>query len=208
MKTNQPKINEIVNYLDTNDKGVLESLKIEYPKFQHLLEPGIMLAADEPDNQEEEKYKFILSTTKKALETAFKKASPIFEKTRLKLKKLNKVDYYSQIVTLISGGAILATIQDDYKETYGFLVYIAPTLVLLASLLSLYAKNKAKSFIGGSDDLYHLTNKYMDLNTKGKEVIRDIDSSLKYFSLEEVKPIIEAAKGIINGVEDYIQRAS
>jgi len=207
MKTNHPKINELVNYLDDNDKKQLSNLKTEFPKFKELLEPGIVLGDEDEEDLVEEKYKFILTTTNRALETAFNRAAPIFEKTRKKLKKLNRVDFYSQLVTLISGGAILVTLQEEYQETYGYLVYIAPSLVLIGSLLSLYAKNKARSFIGGSDDLFHLTNKYMDLKTEGKTIIRDIQVSIKFFSIEEVKPLVDSAKTVINGIEDFIQRA-
>lgn len=201
MKTNKPQINEIVNFLDTNDKKQLENLKIEFPKFQHLLEPGIMLGDDDETYSEEEDYRFRLNLAKKGVQASVKRGEKRFIELDKKLKRLNDIQFYSQVITLLSGTAILIMLDKTMGESYNWIKYIAPILVLLSSLLSLIAKNKAKSFLGGDKDLYKLTSEINILLAEEKSLLRDIESSIENFSLEKVKPLIDKTNKVIKDMD-------
>ena len=207
MKNNLPKINGIVDYLDKNDRNEIKLLESEYPEFKHLLKPGIIMGNEETYSEEAE-YKFRLDVTKRGLSSALKKGNNLFQELTARLKRLNNIDFYSQVITLISGSAVLVMFVKGNLDSLQELKYIAPILVLFSSLLSLYTKNKAKSFIGGNEDLYKLTNNFIGYKIEGDYLLKELDVAIKHFSLEKAKRIVETSNNIIKNIDAFNLRAS
>lgn len=200
------KINEIISYLDSTDKSVLNELKEEFPSQEASLEPGIIM--NDGDSLNEEEYKFRITVVERGLNTAISKGNIVFLKLQSRLKNLNKVDFWSQVVSLVSGAAILALINKDFESPYYWIKYIAPCLVLISSLLSLYVKNRAQPFLGGSDDLYKITNKFVDLRTDANHILSELNVYRQFFAIDKVKPLVDSSSQLIKDLEDFIVRAS
>lgn len=191
MKTGQPKINSLVHYLNAVNPEQLNDLKSQYPDFKDFLEPGIIMGDDNP-NVETEEFKFRLVVAQKGLGTIFATSEALMVSLKQKLKRLNNIQLISQIVTLISGAAILAMVEKDFA-TIGAIKYIAPILILMGSILTLYAKNNAESFIGNNENLYELSNQLIAYNAEAKTLLSEIDIISKYFSIEKARQVIESA---------------
>lgn len=205
MTTNQPKINEIVNYLKNFDNDQLNSLKKEFPEYEKFLKPGIILG-DENEGTENEEYKFRLAVAEKGLRVIFMDSEKLYIKLKPKLKSINNVDLTSQIISLIGGATMLTLIEKDLGAAYNWIKYIAPGAIVISSLLSLFAKNRLESTLGGEDNLFKLTNTIIQYNAEAKALLAEIEVSKTFFAIEKAKGIIESANKLAKEMEVVINK--
>jgi hypothetical protein len=204
-KNSQSKINFLVSYLNNNDKNKLVTLKQKFEEFQEYLEPGIILESNEKIFEIEE-YKFRLELCNVGLLSIFKKAEQDILKSRIKLKKINNIQIVSQLIVLLSGATILLTLQDDFGGNFKWLKYIAPSLVLVASILTIWAKNKSESFLVGNKNLYESTSNLITLKNQASFLLAEITILQNFFNLERVKATIEAANDTAKKMMDETEK--
>ena len=209
MKSNNPsEINYLVRYLNNNDKNRLITLKQKFEEFKGYLEepePGIIMGTDEKSSEIEE-YKFRLEVCNAGLLSIFNKAEQVISQLRIKLKKLNNIQLVSQLIVLLSGATILSTLQNDFDEEYKWLKFIAPSLVLVASILTIWAKNKSESFLTGNKNLYESTSNLITLKNQASFLLAEIIITQKYFNLEKAKATIEAANDTAKKMNEEIEK--
>ncbi len=202
---NQSKINFLVSFLNSNDKNKLVSLKQKFEEFQEYLEPGVIMGTDEESTAIEE-YKFRLEVCNAGLLSIFKRAEQTISQLRIRLKKLNNIQLVSQLIVLLSGATILSTLQNDFEENYKWLKFVAPSLVLVASILTIWAKNKSESFLTGNKNLYESTSNLISLKNQANFILAEIQVLQKYFNLESAKTTIEAANDTAKKMIDEIEK--
>lgn len=202
---NQSKINFLVSYLNTNEKNKLVTLKQKFEEFKDYLEPGVIMETDEKTTEVEE-YKFRLEVCNTGLLSIFKKAEQNISELRIRLKKLNTIQLISQLIVLLSGATILSTIQSDFGGNYKGLKFIAPSLVLVASILTIWAKNKSESFLTGNKNLYESTSNLITLKNQANFLLAEIKILQKYFNLENAKATIESANDTAKKMIDEIEK--
>jgi hypothetical protein len=202
---NQSKINYLVSFLNRNDKDKLVTLKQKFEEFQDYLEPGVIMETDEISPKIAE-YKFRLEVCNSGLLSIFKDAEKKVSQLRIKLKNLNNLQLVSQLIVLLSGATILLTLQNNFGENYTWLKYIAPSLVLIASILTIWAKNKSESFLTGNKNLYESTSNLITLKNQANFLLAEITIIQKYFDLEKAKATIEAANDIAKKMIDEIEK--
>jgi len=194
MKTVQPRINEIVNFLVKNDKAQLDALKHKYPQYTQFLESGIIL--DDTGDIKEDELKFRLIVSEQGLNSLFIKGKRLLSALRNKIKRLDTVQLVSQIIVVISGATILSTLAANFDNSI-ILNYLPPSLVLIGALLTLYIKSRSESFLFNNENLYELYSKLISLNIEAKLLLTELEIVKKYFTIDNAKQNIEKANGLI-----------
>lgn len=200
MMKNDLKTNEIVNFLDIHDKKTIENLKIEFPDFAIFLKPGIVLTDEYSD---EAYYKFKVKLVTSGLNSMQEKGEYKLQELQKKRKTLNNIQFISQIVTFISGSTLLAMINSE-----SIIKYVAPTLVLIASILTIWSKNRAEPFLGGNESIYKFANELIVLTSKARSLLSELELVSQLFNLEKAVPLVDSANNIAEEMDIIIKKAS
>lgn len=190
-----PEIRDLIFLLEKYDTRSLNDLRRQYPRYRAYLEPdGVALVAKA--NVTSDEYRFRLNVCKKGLEGALSSASLALPQLVEKLKRLRNLELINQIIIFISGATILSMVRKDLGNSYNWVKYIAPSLVLISSVITIIVKNRSVSFFSGNQNLYQLVSSLGILMntanylTQDIDIIQEIDSRLGSFDVENAKRLI------------------
>ena len=203
MTTNKSlKINNIVDFLERKDKNSLEDLISRFPQFRKELK-GITLNTESPGLDE---LRFRVEVSRSGLQSIYTQSEKAFITLKTRLKKLNSIQLLSQVIIIISGATILSTIQQNLGDQYNVFKFVAPSLVLVGSILTLIAKNKSESFLTGNENLYEITSKLISYKSEAKNLLRELEILTSYFSSERASIIIEKANKLASEMDITIEK--
>lgn len=103
-------VNECVNYLSERNPGIIGNLKSRFPVFAHLLEPGMMMGADEDAAAQREKAVFVANLVSAALTEADGDVSRKLDVARRAIRRADGYQSATQVVALVLSGATLGLI--------------------------------------------------------------------------------------------------
>ncbi len=206
MKKTIPDINEVVSFLDRNDAPKLEQLRKKFPQFSEELEIGDILGED--DDIKKEEFTFRLEVATAGLTAIQNKAIENLEALKQKVRSLNNVQLTGQVIVLISGAAILGMIEKDLGKEWTWLKYLAPSLVLLSSILTLWAKNRSELIFSPGKTINDSVGELITLKNQSIQIIGEIGIVMKYFDLENAKILISSANETARKMNDLIEKIS
>lgn len=153
----------------------------------------------------DEEIKYRLNVAKSGLANVVAPSQMAFDAAKGKLKKLNTWQLIGQIVVLLSGATILGTIQSTFAKDWGYFNLIAPSLVLIGSIITLVHKNKSQAWIGG-ETLDSLCGKLLSANTSAKMMLINIDILNKFYDRDKAKTVIDESNKLIIDLTDTITK--
>lgn len=197
-----PSIKDLVRFLQVHDQPQLDELKAIHSEYAADFEAsGIALAGTDEDRCRARLY-----LCKTALEAAQVVGLGLIKGVRSKLQSLSSFQMINQIVVLISGATILSTLQNEFKD-HPWVKYIAPTLVLLGSILTIISKWKSEALVLGNHNLSDLTGKLVENVNTARVIIAELNIQLEYFDLAEAQKLIVQANDLakdMNQISDQI----
>lgn len=224
-KSNDNKDFQIVMaFLEENNKNAILELRKENPEYEQIFSSGELLSVDDEKGVEKKLIalkKAQLKGIEKALPELIKRTIEKIEKLRNTLKKLRRYQFISKLITLISGSVILTTLIilssyasgvasneliDNVVSTQGnklavnYLDFIAPSLVLLSSILTLFYDYKIEDYLGGNKQ--EKLKKLIANNAQAKTLLLyDIKPLKKHFVYQLSDNVIKRAAEITSELE-------
>lgn len=189
-----PPTNEIVDFLRLYDKSKVTELESSFPEYQKLFKEGMMMGENRVETVNEE-LKVRAEITKKGLQLILKKSEELLPKVKSKIKKLNSIQFISQVVVAISGASILLSLE----KKFNFITPLVGVLTLVASLLTLFIQHKSGTIAFGDNSLSQLFNELTDYKLKAERFLEEliIAERLDYSSsIEKVSQIINESNDI------------
>jgi hypothetical protein len=222
MKTNKENdidFQKVMAFLETNNEKAIEELRKENPFYEQIFSSGELLNEDDNYEVNEELIglkKAQLKGIEKTLPELIKKADYKITQLRNTLKKLRRYQFISKLVTLVSGSVILATLVIVYAQqsasntgemtevvqtfSYNYLDFIAPSLVLLSSILNLYYDYKIEDFLGGNKQ--EQVKRLIENRSQAKTLLLyDITPLKQHFIYQLSDTIITKAAAITSELE-------
>lgn len=198
MMTNA-KINGLVKYLFKYDAKEIEILKTEFSDYTAFLEEeGIAM----PASANEAENRFKMRVAKEVLSDLTVKADEIIPKLKTKLKVLNQIQLASQIIVIVSGASVFSLLRVDYP----WIKLVAPSLILVSSILTIVVKNRSESMVNDDKSIYKLVSDLITYRSEAKFVLPEIKTATKFYNHEVAGNIIERSNALALKMDDAITK--
>jgi hypothetical protein len=135
-------IDESIGLLSRINKSALDEIRRKHPEFSSILEQGVIGGEKEIDQNElavrAEVCKVVLE------ETLNQSKDKYLPHLRNKLKSLQKIELWSQIIIVVSSSTVFGLLTQDLENS-GFLytAYIAAGLSLVGAILTIILKQNS-----------------------------------------------------------------
>lgn len=182
----QPKIDEIVAFLEKNQPQTIEKLRLENPSYIHILKAGEILGTSTDIEELKARAKACFAST----DAVVKICDEHLPLLKAKLKGSQKLQLWGQIVTTISGASVITTLATKHTD----ITYAAGGLSLLGALVPLVVDQRNK----GLDKKRQLDETYTELIKLKLEAERN-KQELKFFIDNEFN---------VDGISDVINRCN
>ncbi|AEV31033.1 hypothetical protein Oweho_0006 [Owenweeksia hongkongensis DSM 17368] len=164
-------VNEIVGLLQTHNESELDLLRQRYPGFLEILKPGLPMGDNENQLDTEKELEMRATVCEAGLNLVFEKAGNLLPLLKGRLKKLNGVQFISQILVLLSGTTILAYFKEDHEKIVSMIVGF---FTLSAGILSLYVQRKSGTIISESGGITKVYNELTDYQLKAEIYLNEL----------------------------------
>ena len=182
----QPKIDEIVAFLEKKQPQTIEKIRLENPSYTHILKAGEILGTSTDIEELKARAKVCFAST----DAVVKICDEQLPLLKAKLKGSQKLQLWGQIVTTISGASVITTLATKHTD----ITYVAGGLSLLGALVPLVVDQRNK----GLDKKRQLDETYTDLIKLKLEAERN-KQELKFFIDNEFN---------VDGISDVINRCN
>jgi len=170
-KTAVPPIDELIGFLNKYDNTQIALLKQKFPNHFKLFSEGVILGEEYNDELEVR-----AESCRIALDSIVKKCDEVIPLLKEKMKQLNVIQLFSQIIVAIGGASIFGLIQND-----GFYVvkYIAASFVLIGSIINIYFQFVSNSLLPDSNSFFKDYNGVIDCSINSQKCLFEITTLLK-----------------------------
>ena len=166
MISTSPPINEIVGLLNDHSKVTLDTLRRKYPEYEDtLLKPGII--GGRTDKQTRLRAEVAVAGLKVAIPLCEREISNV----RLKLNKESKLQFISQMASLVGGASIFGLLALDCPRPAK---YAAAVLTLAGAILSLTAQYIGRSLNATANRLFEIYNALVECELEAKRIQQHI----------------------------------
>lgn len=166
--TRQPKIDETIAFLEKKQPHTIDKIRNENPSFANILKTGEELGSSTDIEELKVRAKVCFAAT----DAAVKICNDQLPILKSKLKGSQKLQLWGQIVTTISGAAVITTLATKHPN----ITYFAGGLSLLGALVPLIIEQRNK----GLDKNRQIDETYADLIKLKLEAERN-SQELKFF---------------------------
>jgi hypothetical protein len=200
--TENINIDALVKFLDQNDPTQLLELRKNHPAFaSYFFADGITLKGGDPEKKanaqkEEDRLRAMLYLTKTSLTSVNTTGKELLVRLQGSLRANSRYQMINQIIILISSAAILGTIKAEFGKEYDWIKFIAPSLVLLSSAITIILKTRRESFVLNNQSLTDLGGKLIEHTNSALFVLDEIEVLLRYFDSKTANKAIEKANKI------------
>jgi hypothetical protein len=149
--TRQPKIDEIVAFLEKNAPNSIEKIRDSNPSFKSILKSGEVLG----NSTDTEELKVRANVCLTATDAAIKICNDQLVKLKSRLKGSQKIGLWGQIVTTIGSASVITTLAAKLPE----MAYVGGGLGLAGALVPIIIEQRNK----GLDKNKQLDETYTDL---------------------------------------------
>lgn len=182
----QPKIDEMIAFLEKRQPQIIQKIRTENPGYLNILKEGEELGPSTDIEELKVRAKVCFAST----EAAIKICNENLPVLKSKLKGVQKLQMWGQVITTIGGASVLATLALKYTS----ITYYAGGLSLLGSLIPLILEQKNK----GLDKNKQVDEIYTELIKLKLEAERNA-TELKFFIENNFN---------VQGISDVINRCN
>ncbi|AXG71669.1 hypothetical protein KORDIASMS9_03926 [Kordia sp. SMS9] len=171
-------INEIVGFLEIFGKKEIQKIRSQYPNYEDILKPGILMGDKDIDDEIEE-LKVRTHISKVGINIMIQKADSVLPKIKSKLKIHSRIQFISQITLAISSTLILIYPLEEINQISKFLLGI---ITLVPSLLTIYVQHKSGITGYNEGNLSKIFNDLVDHKLNAEHYLREL------IILDKLKP--------------------
>jgi hypothetical protein len=183
MKAN---INEVIGFLEIADPTALNSLRIEFPEYESILQQGITLGDDKTLSVNPNEALVRGVACKTGLESVLKKCDELLPLLKRKLKTLGNVQLGSQIMVGISGASLLTQL----VNTIPSITVIIGLLTLLGPILTLFVQHKSGTILNNSQSIFSFYDKLVDNKFEAEQLLLEVDLALQAYKDDNPERLI------------------
>lgn len=167
-------IDESIGLLNKINLTALNIIREKHPEFSSILELGV-IGGEKELNINELSVK--IEVCKVALEETLKQSKDkYFPLLRAKLRKLQKIELWSQIIIVVSSSTVFGLLtQDLEKNGFLYVAYIAAILSLIGALLTIILKQNSGEWSMNNQNIANSYNSLVNFRIQAEEVLRDIN---------------------------------
>lgn len=195
IKSNQPRIDEIVGFLHDVAERQIQELEAKYPKDAKLFKRGIELG-DLNESTENELY-IRTEVCLKGLEAVNLKCAELIPQIKKRLSRVGKLQLTNQVIVALGGASILTLLQN---EGYLSLKYVSALLVLVGSLLNIYFLYLSNTITPEGDSIFKTFDLVVSNNFDAQRIQQEL-TILNQINNKTEKNIDEIKKHIERGNE-------
>jgi hypothetical protein len=195
IKSNQPRVDEIIGFLHDVASQKIQELEAKYPQDAKLFKKGIELG--DADKSAENELDIRADICLKGLEAVNSKCSELIPQIKKRLSKIGKLQLANQIIVALGGASILTLLQSD---GYLSLKYIGAVLVLIGSLLNIYFLHLSNTITPEGNSIFKTFDLVVSNNFDAQKIHQEL-TILNQVSHKTEKNVEEIKKNIERGNE-------
>lgn len=167
-------IDESIGLLNKINKSALDEIRRKHPEFSSILEQGVIGGEKKIDKNElavrAEVCKVVLE------ETLNKSKDKYLPHLRNKLKRLQKIELWSQIVIVVSSSTVFGLLTQDLENS-GFLytAYIAAGLSLVGAILTIILKQNSGEWSMNNQNIASAYSSLISFRINAEELLRELN---------------------------------
>jgi len=190
-------IDESIGLLNKINASALNDIKDRHPEFSSILEVGVIGGEKEIGNNELE---VRVEVCKVALDETLKQTKDKYlPNLRAKLRRLQKIELWSQIIIVISSSTVFGLLtQDLEKEGVLYTAYFAAALSLVGALLTIILKQNSGEWSMNNQNVANSYNSLVNYRIKAEEILREINVLSQFIenNAKELKELVKQCNDI------------
>ncbi len=167
-------IDESIGLLNRINKSALDAIRSKHPEFSSILEQGVIGGEKEINNDE---LTVRAEVCKVALEETLNQSkNKYLPHLQNKLKKLQKIELWSQIIIVVSSSTVFGLLTQDLGNSgFLFTAYIAAGLSLIGAILTIILKQNSGEWSNNNQNIASSYTSLVNFRIKAEELFREIN---------------------------------
>lgn len=190
-------IDESIGLLNKINANALTEIKNKNPKFSSILELGVIGGEKEINNEE---LKLRVEVSKIVLEETLKQTKEKYlPLLRAKLKRLQTIEMYSQIIIAISSTTVVGLLSQASEEyNYMDAASIAAIFSLIGAILTIILKQNSGEWAMNNQNTAGSFNSLVNHRIKAEEILREMNVLAQFIdtNIEELKELVKQCNDI------------
>lgn len=184
-------IDESLGLLNQTNSVALRNLREKYPEFKSILELGVIGGANDLEIDE---LRLRVEVSKLALLETLKTSKDTFlPKFRRKLKFLQKIELWAQMIIVLSSSTVFGLIGELEKGEFKLTSYVAGGFTLASALLTIILKQNTGEWAMNNHNIANSYGELVKLRIDAEETLREMEilSQFPENNLEKLTKFVE-----------------
>lgn len=200
-------IDESVGLLNIMNSDLLDDIRDKNPDYRDILETGVI--AGEADISSEElklRAELCMTTITETLKKSKEQYLPSLSK---KLKRLQKIELWSQLIIVISSSAVLVLLLKEAENPglkWG--AYIGASLSTIGALLTVFLKRNSGGWSFNNQNVATAFDKLVSLRIEAEEILRQLNVKVQFIdnNADTIVELIQKCNKINKDIRNIIDR--